>query len=168
MTELQMSTISEANVTVEDVDIISYDETKTASILAMKVVCTGFGDLPATLQMPKNALEMVECSVSYSNMGDRHRCHRGATCILTDKHMPDKECARQDKRTNRGGRQGKSAGVRKAAEKKTAGEAQPQLPAARRPAAIPFNLPQAIANTAAAKKQRVQGSASEEAMAVTP
>ena len=84
-----------------------------------RVGCSGFGDLPGVGHFPWAKGEMEVATISYSMMGDRHRCYKDGKdkCILTAGHPACDDC-RMKKKTHRGGhrRGGTSHDVRRAKE----------------------------------------------------
>ena len=69
-----------------------------------RVGCSGFGDLPGVGHFPWAKGEMEAATISYSMMGDRHRCYKDGKdkCILTAGHPACDDC-RMKKKTHRGG-----------------------------------------------------------------
>jgi hypothetical protein len=123
MAAMQLTQATGAPVTVEEVTPITLENTNAIARLALKLACPKFDDLPATLFAPKNATSMVTVEISYSNTGGRHRCHRGGTCILTDKHPAGPECAKIKRGGLTGSQRAGKAATQRGANKSYAGAA---------------------------------------------
>ena len=112
----QVGKVTDAVVTVEDAQLICHEGTETPSIFAYKIAASRFQDLPANIMGPQNLGTLAACDISYSNIGARHRCHRGDNCILTAAHEPTAECKRgRPKGKPRGGLSGPQRVAKKAA-----------------------------------------------------
>ena len=122
---LQLSAVTCAPVTVENLTQMKLEGTGAASKMALKLACPRFGNLPATMLAPKDNTTFGSVAISFSSIGSRHRCHRNGACILTDEHEPGPECAKPKRRGGASGdarRAGKAAAQR-AGDKTYAGAA---------------------------------------------
>jgi len=95
----QMEGVCGKPVTIDNMRYVECDDSIPTRVTA-RVGCEEFGDMLAFVHLPYSADELTRVPVSWSHLGDKHRCWRNGMdgVICTDKHVATDECRRPPRR----------------------------------------------------------------------